>query len=99
MRIDCKGIVGRYNTPKGFLTFYDTGIVVNPEDMAELLVLYKTAFNNKEVDMDKLQSQMFAVVNKIALQNNVYSPGIITIAEDGRIFVTEPFYETKEELK
>ncbi len=92
--IQCMGIVGRYETPTGLLTFYDTGVIVPPADMAELLTLHKLVLSGK---LAEVGNKIFPLMRDIAHKANVYPKGYASVAEDGRIFVTEPFYEAKEE--
>jgi hypothetical protein len=97
-RIECKGMIGKFPTPQGMQTMYDTGQSLSPVDLAEALALQHSVFNATGALQDKaiqrLRDFMTEVVNKV----NVYPVGYAGLSDDGRILVTEPWYEAKEKI-
>jgi hypothetical protein len=98
-RVECKGMVGKYPNPKGkgMIAFYDTGVSIPPEDVAEAITLQHLAFfattaAARQQAMEKVVEFTKAMAKKV----NVYPKGMAALAEDGRILVTEPYFESKE---
>ena len=85
VKVQCVGMVGKYPTPKGLLMFYDTGRCLTPVDLAEALALQHSFFQ-----------KLYKFMNEIAHKVDVYPIGQAALADDGRIFVTEPWFESKE---
>ena len=95
-RVECIGIVGKFPTPKGAQTFYDTGRKVSAVDVAEALTLQHSYFGGigKQEDTTK---QLYDFATRMAKKVNVYPIGYAALAEDGRILVTEPWFEAKDD--
>ncbi|HUV52910.1 MAG TPA: hypothetical protein VMW64_07530 [Dehalococcoidia bacterium] len=95
-RIECIGIVGKFPTPKGLVTFYDTGISVSAVEVAEAMALQHAVFNAtgeaQKIAIEKVKQFTIEIAQKV----NVYPKGYAAFADDGRILVTEPWFESKE---
>lgn len=94
-RIECQGMVGKYPTPKGLMMFYDTGRCLTPVELAEALALQHSFFSDG-VNEEKVSRKSYEFMNEVAHKVNVYPVGFAALADDGRIFVTEPWFESKE---
>jgi len=95
-KIQCIGMVGKYPTPKGLLMFYDTGRCLSPTDLAEALALQHSYFSGG-VDKGKVAEKLYSFMNEIAHKADVYPIGQATLIDDGRIIVTEPWFEAKQQ--
>ena len=95
-RVDCVGMVGKYPTPKGSVMFYDTGRTVSPVDLAEALALQHSAFTGSGASKEEAKKKAYKFVEEIAKKVNVYPVGYAALTDDGRILVTEPWFESKE---
>lgn len=89
-------MVGKFQTPDGLLMFWDTGRSVTPVQLAEALALQLSAFSGTRNERREAAREAAKFVNKIAQQVNVYPVGKAALAGDGRILVTEPWFEEKD---
>lgn len=94
-RVDCIGMVGKFPTPKGLVMFWDTGRLVSPVDFAEIIALQHSAFSGSRNNRRRAMAQVYNHVSRIAHEVNVWPIGIAAVADDGRILVTEPWFEEK----
>ncbi len=94
-KVECVGMVGKLPTPEGLLMFYDTGRCLTPVELAEALAFQHTFFSNG-IDKGKVTEKLLDFVAEIAHKVNVYPVGQAAIASDGRILVTEPWFESEE---
>ena len=99
LKVECIGMVGRYPTPDGEMTFYDTGRFVAPEDLAEALALQHSAFAVTGRQRRKVVREITRLLMKITRKVNVYPVGKAALADDGRILVSEPWFESKNQQK
>lgn len=95
-RVECLGIVGKFPTPKGMKTFYDTGRKVSAVDVAEAITLQHSYFAGIG-GQEETAKQLYGFATQMAKKANVYPIGYAALAEDGRILVTEPWFEVKED--
>ena len=95
-RVDCIGMVGRLETPKGLLMFWDTGKAITPIQFAEILALQHSVFSATGKAQQDAVDKIFKLTTEIIHQVNVWPVGQGALADDGRILVTEPWYEEKE---
>lgn len=94
-RVECLGIVGKFPTPDGMVTFYDTGRKMSPVDIAEAITLQHSYFGGIG-EQGETAKQLYDFTTRIAKKANVYPIGYAALAEDGRILVTEPWFESKD---
>jgi len=94
-KVECLGIVGKFPTPKGIQMFYDTGIKLSAVDIAEALILQHSYLAGIGEQEDTAK-QVYDFATRMAKKANVYPIGYAALAEDGRILVTEPWFESKD---
>ena len=94
-KVQCIGMVGKFPTPEGLLMFYDTGRCLSPLDLAEAMALQHSYFS-KGVNKEEVSEKLYRFMNEVEKKVDVYPIGQAAIADDGRILVTEPFFESKE---
>ena len=95
-RVDCIGMVGKLPTPKGKKMFWDTGRSVTPVQLAELLALRHSYFSSTAEEIKEITSKIYSLMRELAEGINVYPIGFAGIADDGRVLVTEPWFEEKD---
>ncbi len=95
-RVNCVGMVGRYPTPKGSLMFWDTGKSITPVQLVEALALQHSISNATGRAKKEAIGKAYELIMEVVNQTNVYPIGQAALDGDGRILVTEPFYEEKE---
>jgi len=95
-RVECVGMVGKFPTPKGLVTFYDTGKSVSPVELVEALALQHSAFTGTPASKEQAGKKAYKFIEEIAQKVNVYPVGYAALTDDGRILVTEPWFESKE---
>ena len=95
-RVDCVGMIGKFPTPKGLLMFWDTGKSMTPVQLAESLALQHSVFGATGEKRKEAIKKISNLIIEIAHQVNVYPIGQAALADDGRILVTEPYYDEKE---
>lgn len=88
--------MGKFPTPNGMQTFYDTGQKISPTELAEAMVLQHSMAQGIGKEEDTVK-QIFDFLTKIAKKANVYPVGFAALAEDGRVLVTEPWFESKDD--
>lgn len=91
-QVSCLGIVGKLPTPKGLQTYYDTGRKISPIELAEALTLQHSYFMGIGKSEDTAK-QLHDFATQIAKRTNVYPKGYAALTDDGRILVTEPWFE------
>jgi hypothetical protein len=98
MVIPCVGVVGTYDIPTGRTTFYDTGRKVSSENLDRIKALQHTYFKTRGKEQKKITEKIVELTKEITKESGVYPlKGQAAIAEDGRIFVTQPRFHTPEE--
>lgn len=90
-------MVGKLPTPKGLVMFYDTGRCLSPVQLTEALALQHSFFSNG-VDKEKATEEINNFINGIIQKVGVYPVGQAALADDGRILVSEPWFESDIEL-
>jgi hypothetical protein len=96
-RVDCLGIVGKLPTPKGLRTFWDTGRRISAVEVAEAITLQHSYFLGVG-EQKNTTNQLYDFATRIATKANVYPVGYAALADDGRILVTEPWFEEKIDI-
>jgi hypothetical protein len=96
-RVECTGMVGKYPTPKGLLMFWDTGRQITPVQLAEMFALQHSVFQTTGKQRQDAFNKIMSKATEMAQQVNVWPEGYAALTEDGRIFVTEPWFNEKEE--
>jgi len=96
-KIECLGIVGRFPTPNGLRTYYDTGRKLSPTELAEAIVLQHSMVQGIGDESETVE-QLFDYMTRVINKANVYPIGYGALIGDGRIIVTEPWFESKEEI-
>ena len=94
-KVECVGMVGKYPTPKGLVMFYDTGRSVTPVMLAEIIALQHSFYQLPESKRGDVTEKLIKKAKELAQQVNVYPAGFAALADDGRILVTEPWFEEK----
>jgi hypothetical protein len=78
----------------GSLTFYDTGRSLAPADFAEAIALQHSYFAVTGRDQKRLVAQkLYDFVASLAKKTGVIPIGKSALSDDGRILVTEPYFE------
>jgi len=95
-RVICIGMVGKLPTPEGSVMFYDIGRKVSPAQLNEVRQLLYKAFSGNHKTREEARKRISAKVTEIAKQVNVYPVGKAMLVEDGRILVTESYFNEKE---
>ncbi len=95
IKVDCVGMVGKFPTPKGLVMFYDTGRCLSPIELAEALALQHSYFS-EGINSKDVSKKLYDFINGVAHKVNVFPVGQAALADDGRIFVTEPWFKSKE---
>lgn len=75
------------------MTFYDTGRKVSREDLAKAQALQYAAFYATGEIAQDAREKALEHVKTIAKKVNVFPMGKAALTDDGRILVTEPWYE------
>lgn len=96
IKVDCVGMVGKLPTPKGLLMFWDTGKSISPLQLAEIIALQHSVFSATGKSQKEAWGKVTELMTKITQETNVYPVGQAALADDGRILVTEPWFESKE---
>lgn len=96
-KVECIGMVGKYPTPKGLLMFWDTGRAVTPVQLAEMYALQHSVFQATGKQREEAINKIYAKATELANQVNVWPVGFAALVDDGRIFVSEPWFNEKEE--
>ncbi len=94
--MQCVGMVGKLPTPKGSTMFYDTGRQITPVQLAEVLALQHSVSNSNGETRERAILKIIETMTKVANEVNVYPVGQAALAGDGRILVTEPWFESYE---
>jgi len=92
-RVECIGKVDVGNAP---MAFWDTGRLVTPVQLAEVMALQHSAFFACGKTRQEAMKKIYEKATEIAHQVNVYPVGKAALADDGRILVTEPYFNEKE---
>ena len=97
IKIECIGMVGKFPTPEGLVMFYDTGRSIELGDLAELMAKRSSLIEAGPGSIKEAGEGIFELAIEIANKTDVYPAGYAAVAEDGRILVTEPWFESNAE--
>jgi hypothetical protein len=96
--VKCVGIVGSYDIPMGRVTMYDTGRKISPENFDRIKALQHTYFKTSGKEHKQIVQKIQDLTKEIIEAAGVYPvAGQGAFADDGRIFVTQPCFNTPEE--
>lgn len=89
-------MVGKYPTPKGLIMFWDTGRKINLEQLNRARALqYASFYATGKIKVDA-RNKIYNLATDIAHEVNVWPEGYAALTDDGRIFVSEPWFNEKE---
>ncbi|GAI05718.1 unnamed protein product, partial [marine sediment metagenome] len=74
-----------------------TGKSITPVQLAESLALQHSVFSATGEERKEAIKKTSNLIIEIAHQVNVYPVGQAALADDGRILVSEPYYDEKED--